>query len=157
MPSSIELTDRDRANAFLGLVLASDGLVRALNRSLQDEHGLSLHEFEVLLFLAAFSEDQTMQMTELRRRTPLSQSRVSRVVSGLEKEGLVTRTSDPADSRAVLVSITQNGIDAFNAANTLHQQDLHDHLFSALTDEEVMQLGSITAKVRSAGNPGSTP
>lgn len=157
MPSSTQLTDRERANAFLGLVLASDGLVRALNHSLQDEHGLSLHEFEVLLFLAEFSQHQTMQMTELRRLTPLSQSRVSRVVSGLEAEGLVTRASDPADSRAVLVSITQNGITAFNAANTLHQQDLHDHLFSALTDDEVMQLGSITAKIRSASRPGSEP
>lgn len=53
-------------------------------------------EFEVLLFLAS-APDHRMAMTELRRRTPLSQSRVSRVVSGLEAEGLVRREADPAD------------------------------------------------------------
>ncbi len=73
-------------------------------------HGLFLHQFEVLLFLSVFAEDHTMRMSELRRRTPLGQSRVSRVVAGLEGDGPVTRHTDPADSRAVNVTISDHGI-----------------------------------------------
>jgi len=140
----------ERANAFLGLVRAGDSLARRFDRTLQDEHGLSLHQFEVLLFLAVFAEDHTMQMTELRHRTPLSQSRVSRVVAGLEADGLVARGSDPNDSRAVNVTITAQGTDVFKAAQDRHLDDLEQHLFSLLTDREIRQLATITHKILSA-------
>lgn len=138
------------ATAFLGLIRASDALFRALDRSLQNEHGITLHQFEVLLFLAVFSNDNTMQMTELRRRTPLSQSRVSRVVSGLEEDGLVRRTTDPTDSRAVTVTVTQQGLRTFTPAHDRHLRDLDEHLFSVLTEREIHQLASITTKILAA-------
>lgn len=139
------------ANAFLGLIRASDSVFRSLDRSLQDGHGISLHEYEVLLFLAVFSTDQSMMMTELRRRTPLSQSRVSRVVCGLEDQGLVFRTTDPTDKRAVTVTLTQQGLEKYQSAQDNHLRDLHDHLFSVLTEQEIHQLAAITTKVLAAG------
>ena len=138
------------ANAFLGLIRASDSVFRALDRSLQDGYGISLHEFEVLLFLAVFSKDRSMMMTELRRRTPLSQSRVSRVVSGLENEGLVSRTTDPTDKRAVTVTLTQQGLEKYKSAQDRHLQDLDEHLFSLLTEREIGQLAAITTKILAA-------
>ena len=89
-------------------------------------------------------------MTELRRRTPLSQSRVSRVVSGLEAKGLVRREADPADSRAVTVALTQQGMVTFEAARPRHQRDLEKHLFSLLSDAEIRQLGMITTRLLAA-------
>jgi DNA-binding MarR family transcriptional regulator len=138
---------REYANAFLGLMRASDSVFRALDRSLQAGHGISLHQYEVLLFLAVFSTDHTMPMTELRRRTPLSQSRVSRVVSGLEDDGLVRRTTDPTDNRAVTVTITQQGLEKYQSAQHQHLRDLDEHLFSVLTEREIHQLAAITAKI----------
>lgn len=135
------------ANAFLGLIRASDSVFRALDRSLRDRHGISLHQYEVLLFLAVFSKDRTMPMTELRRRTPLSQSRVSRVVSGLEDDGLVLRTTNPTDNRAVTVTITQQGLKKYQSAQTRHLRDLDEHLFSVLTEQEIHQLAAITTKI----------
>ena len=137
----------ERANAFLGLVRAGDVLVRTFDRTLRRDHGLGLHQFEVLLFLAVFADDRTMQMSELRRRTPLSQSRVSRVVAGLEADGLVVRTNDPTDSRAVDVTITPDGIEVFKAAQDSHLEDLDRHLFSVLTKREIHQLAAITRKI----------
>lgn len=138
------------ANAFLGLIRASDSVFRALDRSLQDGHGISLHEYEVLLFLAVFTPDHTMPMTELRRRTPLSQSRVSRVVSGLEDVGLVRRSTDDVDKRAVTVTLTQQGLETYRSAQDRHLQDLDEHLFSVLTEREIKQLATITAKILAA-------
>jgi DNA-binding MarR family transcriptional regulator len=141
---------RAYADAFLGLIRASDSVFRALDRSLREGYGISLHEYEVLLFLAVFSTDHTMPMTELRRRTPLSQSRVSRVVSGLEDRGLVRRSADPTDSRAITVTITQRGLDTYRSAQDRHLRDLDQHLFSVLTVDEIGQLAAITAKILAA-------
>lgn len=136
-----------RAQAFLGLIRAGDKLERALDATLQREHDLSLQAFEVLLFLAVFSDDRELSMSELRRRTPLSQSRVSRLVAQLEADGLVARVNDPSDTRAVNVRITSRGIDAFRAAQDRHLDDLQHHLFSKLTCREIRQLATITTKI----------
>lgn len=149
-PGGPRLFSEEQAGAFLGLLRAGARLERALDRGLSDEHGIGLHEFEVLLFLATSNEDRSLPMTELRRRTPLSQSRVSRVVSGLEEAGLVRREPDPADSRAVTVALTDRGLARFASASARHQQDLDDHLFSVLSESEVRQLAAITAKLLDA-------
>jgi DNA-binding MarR family transcriptional regulator len=149
-PDGTKYLSREYANAFLGLIRASDSVFRALDRSLQDGHGISLHEYEVLLFLAVFSDDHTMAMTELRRRTPLSQSRVSRVVSGLEDHGFVRRAADPTDNRAVTVALTERGLNKYRSAQDRHLRDLDEHLFSILTEREIIQLAAITAKIITA-------
>jgi DNA-binding MarR family transcriptional regulator len=144
------LFSEEQAKAFLGLIRAGAALERALDRGLADEQGIGLHQFEVLLFLASSSADHTMPMTELRRRTPLSQSRVSRVVSGLEAEGLVRRETDPNDTRAVNVVLTPQGMATFEAARPQHHRDLEEHLFSILNDVEIGQLATITTKLLAA-------
>ncbi len=143
------LFSEEQATAFLGLIRAGSVLHQALDRGLADEHGIGLHQFEVLLFLAS-APAQMMPMTQLRRRTPLSQSRVSRVVSGLEAEGLVRREADPTDSRAVTVILTPLGMATFEAASPRHRRDLEEHLFSVLDEAEIGQLAALTTKVLAA-------
>ena len=141
------LFSEDQATAFLGLIRAGTALERALDRGLAAEQDIGLHQFEVHLFLASSSPDHSLPMTELRRRTPLSQSRVSRVVSGLEARGLVRRETDPTDSRAITVTLTPPGRAALNAALPRHHRDLQEHLFSILTETELRQLATITTKL----------
>lgn len=140
------LFSEEQATAFLGLIRAGAALERALDRGLTDDQDIGLRQFEVLLFLAS-SPDNSMPMTELRRRTPLSQSRVSRVVSELETKGLVRRDSDPNDSRAVTVALTPQGRATFEAARPRHQRDLDEHFISILDDIEIRQLATITTKL----------
>lgn len=154
-PDGTKYLEPRRAEAFLGLVRAGDALSRTLDHTLVDEHGVSLHQFEVLLFLAVFADDRTMMMSELRRRTPLSQSRVSRMVAGLESDGLVTRSTDPTDTRAVDVTITERGVASFKAAQDRHLRDLDHYLFSRLTEAEIRQLAAITTKILAAQHPGA--
>ena len=136
-----------RANAFLGLVRAGNAVVQTLDKSLRDQCGLGLHAFEILLFLAVFAEGHQLRMAELNQRAVLSQSQVSRVVAALESDGLVTRHADPIDSRAVMVSISDRGVASFKAAQDHHLRDLQEHVFARLTEEEIRQLGEITAKL----------
>ena len=143
------LLTKTQANAFLGLILAGDTLARALDRGLT-EHGIGLHQFKVLFVLCYMSDDGTLPMAEIRRRSPLSQSRVSRVVSGLEADGLIRRYTDPTDSRAVNVSVTDKGRTVFEVTKPKHNEDLERHLFSLLTERELEQLAAVTAKILSA-------
>jgi DNA-binding MarR family transcriptional regulator len=71
-------------------------------------------------------------------------------VSGLEDDGLVRRTTDPTDNRAVTVTLTQQGLAKYQSAHDQHLRDLDQHLFSALTEREIRQLASITAKILAA-------
>lgn len=137
----------EQANAFVGLIRAGELLSRKLDKSMTDRHGIGLHEFEVLLFLDNTTSDGRLPMIELRRRTPLSQSRVSRIVSGLETRSLVRREPDPEDNRAVTVAITPQGRKILEAARPDHRRDLDTHLFSLLSDREIRQLAATTAKI----------
>lgn len=140
------------ADAFLGLVRAGDRLARELDGELRQRHGLALHAFEVLLFLAVFSDEGSLRMGELTDNAPLSQSRVSRLVAELESRGLVERTTASDDARAVVVSITAEGRRRFRDAQDTHLQGLRDQLFDVLSDREIGQLARITGKILAAAD-----
>jgi DNA-binding MarR family transcriptional regulator len=80
----------------------------ALDRALQSEHGISGSDFEVLQQLDAAS-DGTLHMHELAAGVHLTQSALSRLVSKLEAEGLVTRCMCTEDRRSVVAAITAEG------------------------------------------------
>jgi DNA-binding MarR family transcriptional regulator len=146
-PDGLKYLSPVRAAAFLGLVRAGTVLADQLSRELETEHGLSLRDFEVLLFLAVFAPEGSLRMTQLTEHAPLSQSRVSRLVDQLETRGLVERSPDEQDRRGVAVSITPKGLEGFKAAQETHLAGLERLLFSHLGDSEIRQLAKITKKI----------
>lgn len=71
-------------------------------------------------------------------------------MSGLEDGGLVRRSTDEVDKRAVTVTLTQQGLEKYQSAQDRHLRDLDQHLFSVLTEREINQLAAITAKILGA-------
>jgi DNA-binding MarR family transcriptional regulator len=59
--------------------------------------------------LAALRQAEPLQVGQLAAWTAIEVSTVSRVVSGLERKGLVRRRRSPRDNRAVLVARTAEG------------------------------------------------
>src|ERR1700680_520199 len=88
-PDGLKTASPARASRCLGLVRAGETRVRDLDAGLERAHGISLRAHEVLLVLALFAPGGRLRMAELNGRTPLSQSRVSRLVAELEARGLV--------------------------------------------------------------------
>lgn len=144
------------AAAFLNLVRAADHLERTLDAELRRGHGIGLRGFEVLLHLGAFSPDGRLPMVQLNRQAPLSQSRMSRLVTELERERLVSREPDEHDTRAVAVTITDQGLDRLREAGETHYSGLQRHLFSRLTREELAELARLTDKLV-VDRPGPRP
>lgn len=151
----IKLLTPERASAFLGLVRAGESLARELDAELERDHGIGLRAFEVLLFLAAFSADGRLRMVDLKEGTPLSQSRVSRLVAALEAQGLVTRAPSDADRRGVEVAITAAGIKKLKGAQDDHIAALERRLFAHLSADEVELLAALTARVLGAQGAAS--
>lgn len=143
----IRYPSRAHAAAFIGLVRAAELLERTLDAELRTSHGIGLRGFEVLLHLGAFSPDGQLSMTQLTRQAPLSQSRVSRLVAELERSGLVSREADDGDTRAVKVTITDDGLTMLRNAQETHYGGLQRHLFSRLTRAEITQLADVTKKL----------
>jgi DNA-binding MarR family transcriptional regulator len=90
-----------------------------LERSLEHEHGLGVSEYEVLERLAAPHGNHRMQ--ELAESVHLSQSALSRVVSRLEAEGLVSRKMCPEDRRGIFACITDAGRERYEVARPTHR------------------------------------
>ncbi|REF00175.1 MarR family winged helix-turn-helix transcriptional regulator [Thermomonospora umbrina] len=80
----------------------------ALDRELQEAHGIGMSEFEALDRMAE-SPHPKVKMHQLGADMYLSQSALSRTVARLERAGLLERGSCPEDRRAVFVSLTEAG------------------------------------------------
>jgi DNA-binding MarR family transcriptional regulator len=99
----------------------------ALERELQDEHGLGVSEFEVLERLAVGDKEQR-RMQELAEAVYLSQSALSRLIGRLESEGLVTRAICSEDRRGIFACITEQGRARYEAARPTQRRVLADSL-----------------------------
>jgi DNA-binding MarR family transcriptional regulator len=82
-------------------------LMCSLDRELAT-HDLTASEFEVLQQLSDATEC-SLRMSELAESAHLTQSALSRLVSRLERDGLVGRKACDNDRRALFVSLTDAG------------------------------------------------
>jgi DNA-binding MarR family transcriptional regulator len=101
--------------------------VGALERRLEEEHGLGVSEYEVLERLAEGPKDER-RMQELAAAVHLSQSALSRVVGRLETDGLVTRGLCETDRRGIYAHITDAGRARYAAAKPTHRKVLAETL-----------------------------
>ena len=101
--------------------------VGALERRLEEEHGLGVSEYEVLERLASPDKDQR-RMQELAEAVHLSQSALSRVVGRLEADGLVVRGMCAEDRRGIYACLTDAGRARYEAARPTHRAVLADTL-----------------------------
>jgi len=95
----------------------------ALERELGERHGLCVSDFEVLERLAE-SEDRQFRAQELADAVHLSQSALSRLISRLEKNGLVERCMCDMDRRGIYVSLTEAGRQRHAEAAPTHRDVL---------------------------------
>ena len=92
----------------------------ALEKSLQDEHGIGLSEFETLDRLVDANCGK-YRMADLAQDIYLSQSALSRAVARLEKDGLVHRAVCEDDRRGVFVCLTDKGHKVYDEALPTHR------------------------------------
>ncbi len=91
----------------------------ALDRALMADHSITVSDFEVLQQLHA--ADACLRMHELAEQVHLTQSALSRLITRLEKAGLVARGICEDDRRSVWTEITDAGDRCYLAARPTHR------------------------------------
>ena len=112
--------------AWRAMLLAQSRAVRAIERDMEAAGAIPLGWYDVLLELNA-APDRQLRMQDLAARVVLSRTRVSRIVSELEDDGLVERRTDPDDGRAALATITRAGRAALKRAAPVYLAGIEEH------------------------------
>lgn len=103
--------------AYFALRRAGDRLQRAVTRHLRD-FGLTEVQFSVLAQLGASPDG--IGMTDLARRLVVTKSGLTYQAGQLESRGLVTRTADQEDDRAVRLRLAPDGAEVLGRALPAH-------------------------------------
>ena len=102
------------------------GLMCSLDRELGATHDLSASEFEVLQQLSQ-SEECSMRMAQLAESAHLTQSALSRLVSRLERDGLLTRKTCDHDRRPCSSRSPTPGVERYADARPTQRRVLREH------------------------------
>ena len=138
--------DDAELDAYFALMEAVSLLQHGVERQLRAEGDLSYVQFQLLARLAAAHGQLTM--TQLADGVVYSRSGLTYQAGLLEKAGLLTRSPDPDDDRATLVTITGKGLALLNRVLPGHVQVTRRLLLDPLTPEDLRHLGDIMTRVR---------
>jgi len=137
-------------DAWGALLQTHAALVPAMDKELQSRTGLPLPWYDVLLELATAPEGR-LRMSDLADRVVLSRTRVSRLVDELVARGLVSKADNPDDRRSAHAVVTQAGLAEFRASAPVYVRAIEERFAAHLTDDELVSLASILAKVPRSG------
>jgi DNA-binding MarR family transcriptional regulator len=140
--------------------LGSDllSVVARLNRLATQRAGLHVPYAQVRL-LAQVEEQGPARISALAAADHCSQPTMTTQVQRLEAEGWVTRAPDPADARAVLVTITPVGVRALEQARAGRADVVAPHVAALSADqrdtlaEAVTILGGLVADAGASSAP----
>ena len=76
------------------------------------------------------------------------------IIDALENDQMVARLADPADRRATLLEITQEGLSQLSRLRALHDAAAAE-LFEVLTPAERQQLAGLLRRLRAAADADS--
>ncbi len=124
---------------------ATTVLREQLSRELQDSHGLTITDYEIMVRLSE-ADNRSIRMSDLATLTLLSRSRLSHQIDRMETAGLVSREVCPDDRRGQLAVLTNAGMKALVAAAPDHVEGVRKHFVDLLTDAEYKALGNAAKK-----------
>ncbi|MDY3127774.1 MAG: MarR family winged helix-turn-helix transcriptional regulator [Corynebacterium sp.] len=150
--------DDEEKQAFYTLMALIIGVDGSLDRNLLKEAGLSHFAYTVLARLSE-APGRSLRMSELASTANGSLSRLSQVVSKLEKQGWVVRGTDPYDGRCTVATLTDAGYDKVVATAPAHVEHVREVLIDPLSRTQLKQLtvvGQRILRALGADNPNLT-
>jgi DNA-binding MarR family transcriptional regulator len=142
--STTRWLDADQQHSWRRLMRGSAKLFEELNHDLEEQSGLSLNEYEVLVRLSE-AEGRTLRMSVLADELVHSRSRLTHTIRRMEGAGLVERTSCPDDRRGVNCTLTAAGFARLEAAAPGHVESVRARLVDRISPDQLRQLGDIMA------------
>lgn len=145
-PDGVRWLTEDQQQSWRAFLTGTARLLWALNRELEDQAGLSLSEYEILVRLSE-APGRTLRMSELADEVVHSRSRITHMIHRLEGVGLVRRMSYDKDRRGVNCVLTDTGFAALAAAAPGHVTGVRRHLVDVVGAERLAVLGTAMDEV----------
>jgi DNA-binding MarR family transcriptional regulator len=127
-------------------------VTRQFNAELQDTHGLTLSDFDVLAQLARAPE-RSLKRVELSERVLLTPSGITRLLSGLERSGWVAKRECEADARVTYAFLTDEGYKKYRAASRTHRASVRALLTERFEEHELETLASLLGRLPMRRDP----
>lgn len=122
---------------IIGLTLLQSRLIKKIDPCLS-AHGISFSEYLILHFLSREST-KTMRRIDLAESVGLSASGVTRLLSPMEKIGLIQKEESPRDARVSLVKLSRAGERIYQEASVSFA-DTANMLLGKLNKEQIERV-----------------
>lgn len=150
-PETRWLTAEER-EAWLSFSSVVMRLMPALDAQLKRDADISHYEYQVMAVLSE-SDERTLRMSLLAELTDGSLSRLSQVVSRLEKKGWMRRIPDPVDGRFTLATLTDTGWDKVFDTAPDHVHEVRRLVIDPLTKNQLRTLTAAGKRILHAIDP----
>lgn len=134
------LSEREM-DAWRAYIETFGDLSAALERDLAG-HGLTLGDYQVLVYLSEADED-SMRMCDLADILQLSPSGLTRRLDGLVKSDHVMRKPSTHDGRVMMAVLTDAGCELLTRTAPHHVASVRQHIFDHLDAEQVDAMTTI--------------
>ncbi|GHD08333.1 MarR family winged helix-turn-helix transcriptional regulator [Zhihengliuella salsuginis] len=142
---------RETALAWESLFRCQVTIMRRL-QTLPDFRELNMREYDVLFNLKR-APDCGLRLGDLNEHLLLSQPSLSRMIDRLVTRGLVARIADPADARAVLITLTEAGAEVQQRIGRAHVRHINEVMAEGLSRDELCQLRRLTQALSDSVGP----
>lgn len=139
----------EEQQAWRGFVRGSALLLEQLDAELVEAHGLTLADYEILVWLSEAPRGG-LRMSDLADRALVSRSRLTYRVDRLVAEGLVERRPCPSDRRGSLAVLTPTGRRRLERAAPTHVDGVVAHLIDRCSARDLAAIGRAFAAVAEA-------
>src|SRR5262245_40898655 len=106
--SVLDALESAEIQAFISFLRAHAAVTRELDRELFTDHGLTINDYEVLIRLAR-APDRMLRRVDLAQQVLLTPSGITRLLAGLQRNGLVEKAACDTDARVVYAKLTDAG------------------------------------------------
>lgn len=127
---------------------AAQGLRCVIDRACRDQ---GLTDGRDWLVLTALRDDLRRTQLELARMLGIDKTTLTALLDRLERDGLVVRRADPADRRARIPALTEEGRRAWTAVART-RDDVERALLHDRTDEQMTQVRDLLGRLAEAGH-----
>jgi DNA-binding MarR family transcriptional regulator len=139
-------TDESEVRTWVRFLATHSAITRELEAQLMGAHGLTLSDYDVLVQLARAPEHR-MRNIELAKAVVLTRSGVTRLVDGLERDGLVARASCPSDKRGTLIKLTEEGARRLREAAGTHLNGVRELFLEKIGTDGRAQMDELLGKL----------
>ncbi|WP_124055301.1 MarR family winged helix-turn-helix transcriptional regulator [Arcanobacterium ihumii] len=137
--------DDDEQMSWRAFLRGTATLLDLINKDMEDDNGLALNEYEVLVHLSE-AEGHVLRMSHLAENLVHSRSRLTHTVRRLESEGYVERFRCADDRRGINCKLTKAGFKKLQKSAPSHVESVRRHFIDLISKEELVELGRINSK-----------